>query len=75
MQYVQVEGHADLVRDPITKAIINRSTSDYSRNKQARENLIREKALAQEQQQKIEDLQAELRDIKKLVLDILESKK
>lgn len=63
--YIPVEGHPGLYRDPITNAIIN---TDKSKARIARE--AREKAIQREQD--IENLKSDVHEIKNLLKQLLE---
>ena len=57
MEEVKVKGHADLVRDPVTNAIINTNKSKY-------EEYISRRELKKNETQKVQDLEDELSCIK-----------
>ena len=57
MEDVKVKGHADLVRDPVTNAIINTNKSKY-------EEYISRRELKKNETQKVQDLENELSCIK-----------
>ena len=72
MAKLKVEGHTSLVRDTVSNAVINSSTSEY--------NIYMARHRAREQEsdklrnacKEINSLKAELREIKDLVLKVLE---
>ena len=72
MAKIRVEGHESLVRDTVSNAVINSSTSEYSiymarhraRNKQSDE--LRTAC------KEINNLKAELREIKDLIKKVIE---
>ena len=57
MEEVKVKGHADLVRDPVTNAIINTNKSKY-------EEYISRRDIKKNETQKVQDLEDELSCIK-----------
>ena len=57
MEEVKVKGHADLIRDPVTNAIINTNKSKY-------EEYISRRELKKNETQKVQDLENELSCIK-----------
>ena len=57
MEDVRVKGHSDLVRDPVTNAIINTNKSKY-------EEYISRRELKKNETQKVQDLEDELSCIK-----------
>ena len=57
MEDVRVKGHSDLVRDPVTNAIINTNKSAY-------EEYIKRRDIKKSESQKVEDLELELSCIK-----------
>ena len=57
MEDVKVKGHSDLVRDPVTNAIINTNKSKY-------EEYISRRELKKNETQKVQDLENELSCIK-----------
>ena len=57
MEEVKVKGHADLIRDPVTNAIINTNKSKY-------EEYISRRNIKKSETQKVQDLEDELSCIK-----------
>tara|TARA_Y100000015_G_scaffold9458_1_gene8975 strand:- start:336 stop:554 length:219 start_codon:yes stop_codon:yes gene_type:complete len=57
MEEVKVKGHADLIRDPVTNAIINTNKSKY-------EEYISRRDIKKSETQKVQDLEDELSCIK-----------
>ena len=57
MEEVKVQGHSDLVRDPITNAIINTNKSGY-------EEYISRRNMKKSETQKVQNLEDELSCIK-----------
>ena len=57
MNQSKVEGHSNLIRDEETKAIINKSMTDYN-------NYIMQKKLKEKEAQKINSIEKEVSNIK-----------
>lgn len=57
MEDVRVKGHSDLIRDPVTNAIINTNKSKY-------EEYISRRNIKKSETQKVQDLENELSCIK-----------
>lgn len=57
MEDIRVKGHSDLVRDPVTNAIINTNKSKY-------EEYISRRDIKKSETQKVQDLEDELSCIK-----------
>jgi len=57
MEFLKVQGHDDLVRDPQTNAIINTNKNEYDEYKMRKESRLKEK-------QKIEDIESEVSSMK-----------
>ena len=57
MEDLRVEGHSDLIRDPMTNAIINTNRSKY-------EEYISRRDIKKNETQKVQDLENELSCIK-----------
>ena len=57
MEDVRVKGHSDLIRDPVTNAIINTNKSKY-------EEYISRRNIKKSETQKVQDLEDELSCIK-----------
>lgn len=57
MEEIRVKGHSDLVRDPLTNAIINTNANAY-------EEYISRRQLKKEEIQKIHDLESEVASMK-----------
>ena len=57
MEDLRVEGHSDLIRDPMTNAIINTNRSKY-------EEYISRRDIKKSETQKVQDLEDELSCIK-----------
>ena len=57
MNYTNVEGHADLIRDPRTGAILNNDKSEY-------DNYIRMRAKRKEGANRIDNMEDDLKSLK-----------
>lgn len=63
MMYSKVEGHMNLIRDGVTKAVINVSMSDYQK-------YLDQKTSKEHEIQKIKSLESEIISIKSDVTEI-----
>jgi hypothetical protein len=57
MDYLKVEGHNDLLRDPNTNSIINTNMSEYKQ-------YIARRNMKSEENQKLENLESDVNNIK-----------
>jgi polyhydroxyalkanoate synthesis regulator phasin len=57
MNYLKVEGHSNLLRDPITNSIINTSMSEY-------QEYVARRDSKNEKNQKIQNLESDVANIK-----------
>jgi len=57
MEYLKVDGHSHLYRDPKTNSIINRNMSEY-------QEYISRKNMKNEENQKIQNLEVDIANIK-----------
>ena len=57
MDYIKVKGHEGLIRDPQTNSIINTNMSEY-------QEYISRKKVKNEEQQKIQNLESDVANIK-----------
>lgn len=57
MEYLKVEGHNNLIRDPFTNAIINTNMTEYQQ-------YISRRDVKNKENQKIEDLESDVTNIK-----------
>lgn len=70
-QYLKVEGHANLIRDTATGAILNNSTNEYNEYlNRLKKTKIREDEISQHTKD-INTINNELSDIKKLLQQLL----
>lgn len=65
--YKQVEGHPDLVKDPITGMILNINKDKINQAKRARAQKIAER-------QELEKIKSDINDIRQMLLKLLENK-
>lgn len=63
MKYSKVNGHSNLVRDEETKAIINTNMTDYN-------NYIMQKRIKEKENQKLQNLENEVANIKEDLSEI-----
>ena len=64
-QYINVEGHSDIVREESSQAIINTDTEQYRLT-------MRRRQLMRNQKEEINTLKEEVTEIKNLLEDIVE---
>jgi hypothetical protein len=57
MEYLKVEGHNNLIRDPFTNAIINTNMTEYQQ-------YVSRRDVKNKENQKIEDLESDVTNIK-----------
>ena len=57
MNYLRIEGHSNLIKDPKTNSIINNSVSDYQQ-------YLNRKNIASKENEKIESMEEELANMK-----------
>jgi len=57
MEYLKVEGHSHLYRDPKTNSIVNRNMSEY-------QEYVSRKNMKSEENQKIQNLESDVANIK-----------
>jgi len=72
MEYLKVEGHADLVRDPNSKAIINTDRTAYERAVARSKNVKRQQEDIRDAVRDINNLKCEMHEIKSLLMKLLE---
>lgn len=61
---IKIEGHSDLIRCPKSGAILSTATSEYNR-------FVNNKQKEKNQQEKIQTLESELNELKRLVKQLL----
>tara|TARA_Y100000592_G_scaffold1855_1_gene2912 strand:- start:12 stop:233 length:222 start_codon:yes stop_codon:yes gene_type:complete len=72
MTRLKVEGHDNLVRDTVSNAVINSSTSEYKTYMARYRAREKESDKLRNACKEINNLKAELREIKDLVIKVLE---
>ena len=71
---IQVEGHADLVRDEDSKAIINTNKSAYQIAKKRADEAQRQRDEIRETTRELNSLKSEMHEIKNMLLKLVEDK-
>lgn len=71
-QYVKVENETELIRDSVSKAIINTNVVEYETYVQQRQRMIAEKEAITKNTHDIEELKEEISDMKSILKQILE---
>ena len=67
MDYKQVEGHKDLIRDVTSHAIINRNRNAYEVAKRKHEEAQKQRDEIRDASREINNLKCEMHEIKKLL--------
>ena len=70
---IPVEGHKDLVRDPVTGAIINTNKSDFQKYVEQRNLESQQRKQIQTTAEEVKELKKEISDIKELLLKLTSS--
>jgi len=73
-QYFKVEGHASLVRDPATGAILNNSRTEYEDYLDRKRKAEAREAEISQHTEDINNIKNELSDIKQLLLQLVSTK-
>ena len=71
---IRVEGHADLVRDEDSKAIINTNKSAYQIAKKRADEAQRQRDEIRETTRELNSLKSEMHEIKNMLLKLVEDK-
>ena len=71
MEDVKVKGHADLVRDPVTNAIINTNKNKYEEYISRREQKKNETQKVQDLENELSCIKDDLNEIKSLLKEII----
>ena len=74
-EFLKVEGHASLVRDPTTGAIINNNRTEYEVYLAMRSKAEAREAEISQHTEDINNIKNELTDIKQLLLQLVSTKK
>ena len=69
-QYVEVEGHSDLVRDSSSNAIINLNKSAYEAARKRAADAQNQRDEIRNATREINSIKSELHDIKSMLLDL-----
>lgn len=67
MEYLKVEGHNNLIRDPITNSIINTNMSEYQQYLSRRNIKNEENQKIQNLEQDVDSIKDDLNEIKNLL--------
>jgi len=71
---IKVEGHAELVREETSHAIINTDTSSYIQYMKAMENKKKQKDQLRDAVREINSLKSEMHEIKALLMQMMDRK-
>jgi len=71
-KFLQVEGHADLVRDTESTAIINKNKSAYMLAKKRAESAQRERDAIRNASREINNIKCEMHEIKSMLKTLLD---
>ena len=71
-KFLQVEGHADLVRDTESTAIINKNKSAYMLAKKRAESAQRERDAIRNASREINNIKCEMHEMKQLLIKLIE---
>lgn len=71
-EYLKVEGHANLVRDPNTNAILNSNMEEYRNYIDARKRKLDEMKRIEELESNVDHLVSEVSEVKDLLSKILD---
>jgi len=71
-KFLQVEGHADLVRDTESNAIINKNKSAYMLAKKRAESAQRERDAIRNASREINNIKCEMHEIKSMLKTLLD---
>lgn len=74
-QFLKVEGHASLVRDTATGAILNNSKTEYEEYLDRKRKAEAREAEISQHTEDINNIKNELTDIKQLLLQLVSTKK
>lgn len=74
MDYIKVEGHDGLVRDPLSGAILNTNKGDYENYMQARNIAISRENEISRHAEEINNIKQDVSDIKEMLLKLLANK-
>lgn len=72
--FYRIENYPDLVRDPITNAIINKNASEYQKYVENYNRLKKDQEELQNLKDDVNSLKTDIGDIKNLLITLLEGK-
>ena len=72
MEYLKVEGHNSLVRDPITNSIVNTNMTEYQQYLARREIKNKENEKVQSIEQDVANMKDDLNEIKSLLRSLVD---
>ncbi len=70
--YIKVEGHSDLARDPNTQAIINRDRSAYENYMVRKETLEKKNSEFDTMKEELDNVKSDIGDIKDMLSSIVQ---
>lgn len=71
--FIPVEGHTNLVRDPLTKSIINTSKSDYEKYMKIKSIKESEKNRIDEIESKVQEIKSDISEVKVMLSKLINS--
>lgn len=75
MEFLKVQGHDDLVRDPQTNAIINTNKNEYEEYKVRKESRLKEKQKIKDIESEVSSMKNDLDEIKSLLRSLINENK
>ncbi len=75
MDYIKVEGHLNLKRDPQTNAIINDNMKDYNEYKKRKQLKSKEIDKIQNMEDDLDKIKDDINDIKSLLKELINGSK
>lgn len=75
MDYIKVEGHSNLKRDPQTNAIINDNMKDYNEYKKRKQIKSKEINKIQNMEDDLDRIKDDINDIKSLLKELINESK
>ena len=74
MEHYDIEGHADLARDPATNTIVNVNSLDYTHYTSARKAKLSRNERVESMENDLSDLKGEIGEIKSLLRELVNGK-
>ena len=71
MALIPVENHAELFRDSVTGAIVNKSKTDFERYSNTRNKMLSKEERINHLEQKVDNLSSDIGDIKSMLQSFL----